>query len=100
MKKYIITTKGDKIKASVLSYKKEKNTATFARSLTLNSNPKSFIKACLSKKNEHTNKKTKAVVQKLIPSCSFAIIIVKFILINKNVSKLTLSVNPFSSLKY
>jgi hypothetical protein len=100
LKKYIHNTKGDNTKPKALSKSKEKNIVNLARLLNLNKNPKVFTHINLSKKNTATNRDAKTISRKSIISSNLTIIRVKFIVINKNVSKLTLSVNALSSLKY
>lgn len=53
--------KGNNRNPNVLLNKKEKKIASLARSLTLNSEPKSFINIIFKKKNKNTNNKTKAI---------------------------------------
>lgn len=91
--------KGNKRNPNVLSNKKEKKIASLARSLALNSEPISFINIIFKKKNKNTNNKTNTISDKSNNCLNFEIIRVIFIIINKNVSKPTLSVKALSSLK-
>tara|TARA_B100000902_G_C27318791_1_gene922981 strand:+ start:3519 stop:3788 length:270 start_codon:yes stop_codon:yes gene_type:complete len=87
-------------KPNVLSNRKVKKTASLAMSLSLNKAPKIFIHKNLTRKKRETRLATYATPKRLITILNFAIINVKFTTINKKVSKLTLSVNALSSLKY
>jgi len=100
IKNHKTTTRGNNTNPNVLSNKKEKKTASLARSLTLNSEPKIFITSIFEKKNKNTSDNTNAISYKSNNCLNFEIIKVMFIIINKNVSKPTLSVKALSSLKY
>ena len=100
IKKQRNTTKGNSTKPSVLSNKREKKTANFARSLTLNKAPINFINIHFKKKNSNINEQTNAISDISINFLNFEITSVTFITINEKVSKPTLSVKAFSSRKY
>ena len=99
-KKHNIITSGNSTKPKALSNNNEKNVVNFDKSLALKTNPKNCIIIIFIKKNSNTKINVILIDCQSENDNNFEITIVKFIDINKNVSKLTLSVNAFSSLKY
>ena len=99
-KKHNIITSGNSTKPKALSNNNEKNAVNFDKSLALKTNPKNCIIIIFVKKNSTTKINVILIDCQSENDNNFEITIVKFIAINKNVSKLTLSVNAFSSLKY
>ena len=99
-KKHNIITSGNSTKPKALSNNNEKNVVNFDKSLALKTNPKNCIIIIFIKKNSNTKINVTLIDCQSENDNNFEITIVKFIDINKKVSKLTLSVNAFSSLKY
>ena len=99
-KKYNIITNGNNINPKALSNNNEKNTVNFDKPLAFKTNPKNCRIVIFIKKKSNTKIKVMLIDCQSSNAKNFEITNVKFIDINKNVSKLTLSVNAFSSLKY